>query len=766
MRVLRRLTIAVAAILLALVAILGGALWYSLPPSEQEVRIAGLSAPVAISIDVDGVPRIRAATEADAAAALGFLHGRDRMFQLELMRRGASGRLSEWAGTRTVAIDRAARVLGFRALAEAEAERLPAGDRALLDAYARGVNAWIAARGRFSAPELIPFGTPEPWTPVDTLLWAKMIGLWLSGNWQQELARLALAETLPPERIAELWPSPVPGAPRLVATAAVVKAARDVLEAVPYTGTGHSNAWAVAGVHSRSGAPLLAGDPHLLYTLPGNWYLVRIERPDGVWAGASAPGVPGIVLGRNSHIAWSFTTTGADTQDVFIETPVGESQYVTPEGPRDFGIRTERIGVLGAPDEVLTVRTTRHGPVISDIRPAPGGALLAVAMMNLATDDTAATGFLALNRARSVAEAGAAAAVITSPVQNMVVADRERIALFTTGRVPVRRAGDGRMPVPGADDAHDWIGLAAGERLPVVIDPPNGRIANTNEPVAPPDFPVFIGADVQGDWRTTRLLRLMDAPAPPGVEDMARMQADIGSDYARLLLPRLLAVPLPPGAARQAQEALRGWDGAMTMASPAPLIFSAWLDQFRDELLRQAGVAVNSAAIGRLGFVAWLLGPGPEEEARGFWCGGSCDARLAAALEAAVARLAARLGPDPAAWRWDAVHAAVFAHPVLRFVPWVGRWVEGRTPTGGHTTTLNRQEALFGGFESVHGGALRAVYDMSDLERSRYIVVPGQSGHPLAPTARGFVERWAAGELIELGPESAGPVSARVRLLP
>lgn len=414
-------------IVLLVVALIGGLLWYSLPSSDQLAMIPSLSEPVSIAMDQDGVPRIQAASEIDAAAALGFLHARDRMFLLEVMRRSASGRLSDLVGPQALPFDREMRILGLRHRAETDYGALPAADRAVLDAYGHGVNAWIAMRGRFSAPEFILLGAPEPWTGADCLLWAKTMGLWLAYNWQQELARLSLSEKLPPERIAELWPTrehAVLEQATGVNAATKVAAARVLTAMLQFhaplmSPPDESNAWAVAGRLSATGHPLLAGDPHLAYSLPGLWYLVRIERPDGVWAGATAPGVPGIVMGRSPHIGWAFTTSFADTQDVFVETPVGDRMYATPDGPRPFVTREERICVRGQPDVLLKVRETRHGPVVSDISPEEGGKLLAVAMASLATGDTTASGFLALNRARNVAEAGQAAATITAPVQNL-----------------------------------------------------------------------------------------------------------------------------------------------------------------------------------------------------------------------------------------------------------------------------------------------------------------------------------------------------------
>ncbi len=277
------------------------------------------------------------------------------------------------------------------------------------------------------------------------------MGLYLSGNWRAELARVALLRRLPASEVNALWPnSGGPGhpearldpsrlSPGLGATAAKLLAA---LPAFPDRFTQPptaSNEWAVDGRHSSTGAPLLAGDPHLAFGMPGIWYLARIETPGRVLAGATAPGVPFLVLGHNSRIAWTFTTTGADVQDLFVEIPVGTGMYQTPDGPRPFTTRTERIHVRGAPDETLAVRETRHGPVISDLV-APDGPVLALAMANLAPGDTAASGLQALNQADDVAAAGRAAALLTSPVQNLLVADRAGIGLFVTGRVPIRES--------------------------------------------------------------------------------------------------------------------------------------------------------------------------------------------------------------------------------------------------------------------------------------------------------------------------------------
>jgi penicillin G amidase len=540
LRLLRRLLTALGVIVLLAAAAATGILWLTLPPRSQQARIAGLSGPIDIGFDSDGIPRIRAASATDAAAALGFVHARDRMFQMELMRRAASGRLSEIAGPATLGYDRTMRTFGLRRRAVEDYPTLPAETRAMLAAYARGVNAWIKARGRFSAAEFLYLGSPEAWEPVDSLLWGETMGLYLSFNWRTELTRLSLAGRIPQQKIDELWP-PAEGPDRpeagIIPTRQHAEIVSDLMSILPrfpdpYTLPGSaSNEWAVDGHHTATGAPLLAGDPHLAFGFPAIWYLARIETPDGVLAGATAPGIPGIVLGHNSQIAWTFTTTGADVQDVFIETPAGEGLYQTPDGPRPFIVREERIKIRGEPDRMLIVRETRHGPVISDLR-ADGGPILAVAMANLAPGNTAAAGLLALNQAGDMAAAGKAAPLISSPVQNLLVADREGIALFVTGRVPIRRAGDGSAPVPG-DGSHDWIGWASGDQLPHIVAPRSGRLVNANDRIAPPDFPTFLGRDWFADWRSRRIRELLDRSDQHTVDDFARMQIDVRSSFAR-----------------------------------------------------------------------------------------------------------------------------------------------------------------------------------------------------------------------------------------
>ncbi len=771
------LGVAVALLIVAVAAII----WRVLPPQDDVLTIPGVTDPVGVSFDSNDIPFIRASSATDAATALGYIHARDRMFQMDLMRRAAAGTLAQVFGPAALPSDEEMRILGVRRSAEADVADLSPQARALLQAYANGVNAWIAKRGRLAAPEFVFLGKPRPWTIVDSLLWGKTMGLWLSGNWRTELERLALSAHMSRAKIDALWPTtgkpPPPADAALAFPPGARAAAREALAWIrhfpqPFTEPAQaSNEWALSGSHTASGQPLLAGDPHLSFDFPSLWYLARIDTPEGTLAGATVPGVPFMVIGHNDHVAWTFTDTGADTQDVFIEhvTPDG-THYETPNGPEPFITRREVIHVRGRPDVVLTVRSTRHGPVIGE--GPEKNTVLAVEMANLAPHDTDADGLLMLDHARWVSDVGLAAAKITSPVQNLLSADTAgNIAFFTTGRVPIRKSGDGAWPVDGADGRHDWIGWASGNALPHSVNPASGRIVNANEPTVGPDFPVKLGRDTYGDWRAQRIRDLLDANDRQTAGSFARMQMDVVSDYARRLLPVLTALAVPKqDPAAPAADLLKGWDGRMAMNEPQPLIFNAWTHAFLEAVLKANSVDPSRAPVLDDRFILSLLLPADGAAAQAkLWCGGNCRPMLLSALDTSMAQLRHYHGSSYAHWRWGRVHPALFAHPLLSRLPligWLGR-ITIQVP--GDATTIDVTAPGYfprrAEFTAVHGPELRGVYDLSDLDRSRFVIAPGQSGDLLDPHAADFLQRWRAGGSVQLGPEP-NVVSRAITIMP
>jgi penicillin amidase len=764
----RRLLVGLIVLALLLAGGLAALAWYVIPDLDGAAEVPGLENPVAIAFDANAVPTIRARSETDAAAALGYLHARERMAQMDGMRRAATGRLSELVGSSALRTDRFARALDLRRRAEADLEGLPAETRAMLTAYARGVNARLDEMGRFISLEAAFLGAPEPWTEVDSILWGKVMGLLLSGNFRTEVARLALAQRLPRERIEELWPRDAsPGTPYAGPMPSAAHLAR-VVEAFPEVGADSplprhaSNAWTVAGRHSATGAPLLASDPHLLLTFPAQWYLARIELPDRTLTGATAPGAPFVLLGQNGAVAWGFTTTHADTQDVFIErvTQGRPDHYDTPDGPQPFSMREEVIRVRFGEDVRMRVRETRHGPVISDIDPQVGAAasegyVLAVRMAQFAMPDTGATGIHRMTQARTVAEVGEALKLLTSPMQNVMVADRAgAIAMFVPGRVPLRRAGDGAWPVPGWDDSHAWDGFAPWEALPHIVDPPSGMLANANNRIVPPGFTPLISRDWFGDSRFRRIMAGLHARPTLGVQDFTALQVDAVSLPAREdgAAMRAGLAPADP----RAQAALRlmaAWDGTMAADRPEPLIWSAWTQKFLSRVLREAGINPGEWRESSFEFLRFVLTQGAH------WCGGDCAAWREQTLLESLAELAALQGGDPAAWRWGQAHVVHPQHPLLRLIPGLNRLASSPEPLAGDATTVLRAAPRGTGenpFEAVHGAGYRAVYDLADPSRSRFALAGGQSGHAFARHANDLLAAWARGETFPLMPPAQG----------
>ena len=782
----KRLGIFFAALVLLIIGGIAGALWWSLPARNAELSLPGLATPVAISLDTRGIPHIEAQSEADAWAALGFLHARDRMFQMEMMRRGARGQTAAVAGAAALRLDRFMRLLRLEERAAADLDALDAETRTMLEAYARGVNAWIAVRGRFAAPEFIALGAPEPWQPVDSLLWGKIMGLWLGGNWRMELERARLAARLTPEQLADLWPEDTtagrPDEPLIqiegkasgalhaeglnaAALAALVQHFPRFPEDAPLPEIA-SNAWAVGAGRSATGAPLLASDPHLSHSAPILWYLARISLPDGRrLMGATAPGVPGIVIGRNENLAWGFTTTHADTQDIFIEKLTEDGRYATPEGPRDFTRHETDIAVRGGAPVQFRFRETRHGPVISDLDPSfqsEAGTVLALAMASLAAGETSARGLLRLNRAGSIAEARMAAEDITSPVQNLMLADRAGgIAMFIVGRVPQRRAGDGALPRAGWDGAAGWDGFLPVEAKPHVENPASGVIVNANNRVAPADHPAFLSRDWYGDWRFRRIGTGLAAQPQHAPADFAALQMDRTSLFAAEALTAFRTLPPMEGTAGAALSLLQAWDGEMDAARPEPLIFHATMRGFGRALLVHAKLPADAFA------------PSPEflrpllqgSDAASRWCGeGGCAPMLAAALAEAVAALTAEHGADPRQWRWGAAHIARFDHAMLRFIPYVRDWLGLAAAPGGDGETVARAAFRGTGFGAVHGAGFRGVMDLAAPDGAYAVIATGQSGHPFSRHWGDMLPLWRDGALLPLA--AARDATGRIRLNP
>ena len=775
---------------LAVLAVLAVAVYVErvLPPTEGRLVLNGPSADVRIERDSDGIPTIRAASLQDAAFGLGFVHAQDRLWQLETHKRIASGRLAQAFGESAVETDSFLRMLGVRRAATAQWERIGPQARSLVQAYTAGINAWVARGMRARPPEFVLLGLhPEPWTPEDTLAWAIMMAWDLGGNWSTELLRMRLSLKLPVTRINELLP-PYPGERPLETAdyAALFRGLRvdgrlgqQALAVLPPSGIEGvgSNNWVLAGSRTATGRPLLANDPHLKLSAPALWYLARIEVPGARVAGATMPGLPSVVLGQNEHVAWGFTNTGPDVQDLYLERirPDDPTQYQTPQGWARFDTYAEVIKVRGGRDVSLTVRATRHGPVISDAGAASqgltGGAArpsygLALRWTALDPDPSAVEVPVRFNLARSVDEFIAASAAYGTPMQNVVVADRAgRIGFVAAGRVPVRKPENdlkGLVPAPGWDTRYDWAGTLEPGRTPREIDPPRGWIATANQRIHESGYPHHLTSEWAAPYRQQRIEQLIAATPWHDLASMRAMQADELSLATLRLLPVLQRVRSTHPLAAAAQQELAGFDGTMSADRAAPLIFWAWVRQLTQGLLAdELGEALWERYAGR-NFRDAVEEVLDRQDA--WWCDDkrtdpleSCAQQVDAAYTRALDELQAAHGPEVAAWRWGRAHMARAEHRPFSRVKLLAPWFELRTPVGGDTYTLNvsrvntRPDRVTGElYLDEHGPSLRALYDLSNPAASQVMQSSGQSGIVFSRHYRGFVDRWAKMEYVPL----------------
>lgn len=772
---IRKLFIALAVLAILVAGGLGGGFFYlrsGLPQVEGQVALPGLAAAVSVQRDSNGVPYIKAASATDGWYALGFVHAQDRLWQMDFQRRIGAGRLSEVMGSASLGFDRYMRTLGLYRTAERNLEAIAPETRAALDAYAAGVNAYIASRKSAPAVEFLLLRyQPEPWRPVDSLIWGRMMALQLSDNMRQELLRARLSRRLSPQQLADLYPTTLRREqPTTIAGLDIDR----LWAALPMDlmSAGASNEWVVDGQRSQTGKPILANDPHLRYIMPNLWYLARVTTPEGSLAGATVPGIPFFILGHNDFVAWGMTTTHGDTQDLFVERVDQDdsTRYHTADGVKTFMTRVETIEVRGQAPETLTVRETVHGPVVSDILTGTGGVasngdVLSLSFSGLAPDDRTADAFLAINRAKDWSEFLTALRSFHSPLQNFAYADQGgNIGFAVAGRVPQRRGGDGRLPSPGWSGTHEWKGWVDFDRLPRLYNPPGGLIVNANNKPGPDAVVGMLGADWEQTYRARRIQDLLAIDPRQTVDGVQNMQSDSLSLPARDLLAILTQVEPHDDRGRRAVAMLKSWDGRMSRNKAEPLIFSAWL--------RELNRALYADELGPLFQDYWDLRPDVVElmlTQRRQWCDDvatntpeTCEGRIAVALERALEWMTQRFGGSTANWRWGEAHAARLPHPVLGKVWPISRWADLTIPADGDNFTVNRAGGVTrdddAPFASVHGPSYRAVYDLADLDNSRFMQASGQSGHLLSPHYSDLNRRWRDGRTIRIPAEPAlGP---------
>jgi penicillin G amidase len=857
-------------ILLVAVVLVGGvfvlfrvAARAAMPQLDGTVKVSGLRAPVTVVRDARGVPSITAQTLDDLFFAQGYVTAQDRLWQMDMMRRFASGELSAALGSDYVKVDREQRTLGLRQVAERSLAAASPEEQAQLEAYARGVNAYIGEHHYGLPLEMrVLRYFPRAWTATDSLLvGASMAEMLNHGTYIDDLNREKILSRLGPELTSDLYVESsqrdiVPGhdldeiEPAAVVPDTAQRAAKEPIAVKHLERRRHhraelqrpgqtegqgfkvsrfqgfkvesngnyksevksptqaksglewatrrseakdnyrgevkgptqaesglewathtppmdrvragSNDWVISGAHTASGRPLLSNDMHLPHHIPNTWYEAHLTCGDFDVAGVTLPGAPWVIVGHNRRIAWGFTNLGPDVEDVFVENFNGQGEYQTPAGWRKPEVRHEVIHVKRGLDVKMDVLVTRHGPIISREMKGEGRQL---ALKWAIYDTGLSLPFYAVNNAQNWDQFRAAFGGFNGPGQNVVYADVDgNIGYQATGRVPIRAAGDGSLPVSGADDAHEWTGYVPFEEMPSVYNPPSGIIATANGRVTSEGYKNSITKEWESPYRTERIYRVLRQNKKFTAADMLALQTDVQSDLDKFVAQRMVyAVDQATGASSRAKsgaDILRHFDGKISMDSAGAAIEQRARRWLTGTLLKNK--LGDDAELYR-----WYMKTVWLENAIGFqterWLPvqyKSWDQLLAASVEAAVNDPDAPR--DLASWKYGDYSTVQVGHPIFGKLPWVKKYASTRRlPQSGNGITVKQVGGEFAPSE-------RFTADCGDLDQSTLNIVNGQSGNLFSPYFNDQFEAWYRGTTFRLAfkPETVeGTAAHRLRLV-
>jgi len=757
----------------------------ALPELDGTLQVGGLTAPVTVTRDSHGVPTIDASTMADLFFAQGFVTAQDRMWQMDIMRRYGSGELSEILGPDTLKVDREQRILGLRAAAKKSLEMATPRDRIFFEAYARGVNAYIQRHARHLPIEFLILGyTPKPWAPEDSIVIANVMVKDLNYHYFFDaLAREKILAKLGPELTSDLyvnrsWHDRPPTVMRedvnqpddnspnsdedddedspdnsVTRREIPLRNQPQLPEEIPVNG---SNNWVVSGAHTVTGKPLLSNDMHLGHQMPNLWYEAHLRSGAFDVAGVTLPGMPYVVVGHNQRIAWGFTNVGPTVTDVYIENFNAQGAYQTPTGWVQPDHRVELIHVKGKPDVTLDVKITRHGPIITELVPGEARQLA----LRWTLYDGLRIPFFDVNAAQNWEQFTKAFSQLDAPGQNVVYADVDgNIGYHATGKVPIRAAGDGSLPVSGADDAHEWTAYIPFDKLPSIYNPPSGIIATANGRITPDKYPNSISMEWEAPWRTARIYHVLESGRQFSAADMLTLQNDVQSEATLFAAERFVYAvdhaAKPSARARQAADLMRSWDGRMLASSAAATIAENATLELRKLLLEpKLGAAPpqpKNEADSELYHYresATLSWKTYSWEMRSVWLENillhrpkrwlpanyaNYDELLSAAVEAAVNDPQAP--KDLSTWRWGEFNAVSIQHPILGKIPilshWTGPGVREQSGSGYTVKAVTR----------THGPSERFTANLADLDQSTLNLVTGEAGNFLSPY---YMDQWNA----------------------
>ncbi|UFJ41433.1 penicillin acylase family protein [Brevibacillus humidisoli] len=731
----------------------------SLPVTSGEVVISGLQADVSVYRDQNGVPHIEADNLHDLYLAQGYITAQDRLFQMDLSRRQASGRLSEVVGEKAVERDKFFRTMGLRRAAEASLPAYSAEARQVLEWYAEGVNAYMKeaiAENKLPVEFWLLGYQPEPWSPIDSLTIGKYMAYDLGGHWEGQAFRYYLLQHFPAEKAFDLFPSYPEDAPVIVQIAQQhpIDIADHLAVAVIPNEWNGSNNWVLSGKKTVSGKPLLANDPHLGLGMPAIWYESHLMAPDMDVSGVIFAGVPGIIVGHNQHIAWGVTNVGPDVQDLYIEkrNPEQPDQFLYMGRWETAEVVREDIAVKGGATIPYEVTITRHGPLLSEFAHDHKEETALALKWTALEPSTELEAVLMMNRAKNWEEFKQALQYFHTPAQNFVFASVDgTIAYRANGLIPIRKAGDGSVPVPGWTDEYEWSGYIPWDELPTVVNPESGLIATANNKVIDDSYPYHITNTWAQPHRQNRILEVLASKDTFTAEEMKQLQLDKRNMQAKQLLPPLLAeLEKQSGLRELDREAiaiLKQWEYEDAPDLAAPLVFNLWMIQIADTLFAdQIDPELDDLFEGKTGIVDRLLtdsfqgSPGPWIREKG----GIGNVALQS-FQRTIDKIVELQGDDPASWNWGEYHTVTFEHPLAAVKPLDLLFNLKAVAIGGSKVTVGMAGWDGQTGEVEHGGVWRTVVDLSDLTQSYNVIGPGQSGHRLSPWYDDQIDDWTEG---------------------
>ncbi len=726
----------------------------SLPQIEGEIKLDVLKEPVKVVRDDDGVPHITAKNEHDLYIAQGYVQAQDRLFQMDLSRRQASGRLSEVIGEMTIDKDKYFRTIGLRRAAESSYSQYSSEAKEVLKQFAQGVNLYIEElrnNGKWPIEFTILGYKPEKWTEIDSLTIGKYMAFDLGGNWDDQAFRSYLLQNFSKEKAYDLFPTYPKDAPYIIEKEELDIAANFASVVIPYDLNG-SNNWVISGEKTKSGKPLLANDPHLSLATPAIWYQMQLEAPTVNVGGVIFAGIPGIILGNNEKIAWGVTNTGPDVQDLYIEkrNPANKNEFSYNNKWEKATVVKEPIKVKNQDTIDYEVTITRHGPIVTElVDPSKSGTVLSLRWTAL-DPTTELEAIMNMNKASNWAEFEKALEKFHSPTQNFVYADQQgTIAYKANGKIPIRKKGDGLIPVPGWTDEYEWKGYIPFNELPRVVNPKEGFIATANNKVISDEYPYFISNQWAQPYREQRIKEVLSSKDKLTVKDMKSLQMDIVNLQAKEFVP-LFMKELNENKDKEIQQALeilKGWDFKDDKEASAPLIFNIWITKIPLVLFEDQIPSENYELFkGRKPVLDQIVrnalagNPGPWIKEYG-----GIAKLLEDSLQLALKDIKESQGNDIKDWTWGEYHQVHFDHPLSSVSPL--QYVfnsKGGVPANGSGVTVQAAGFKTDG-TTDHGASWRFVADLSDLSVTNHLVGPGQSGHLKSKWYSDQLEKWVDG---------------------